>query len=227
MTKGKQNWYHLVGHLLHISIQNVKNFLTMPMDGTSSKYGIPNDFAFVKRGVTTFTLAHILHVPIPWQSKWPHFELASCWTLSKHFQWSHILRTCQPSYYIPTKTLESRPAWMIYSWTCMPSSKGTTLPHTFNTPTKLRKFGYTLSYYICQNSFNNLCPFPHFMCPNIMAFKWLHLKMASYSTFSKHLPCSHTLHTCQTSHSPQRYLNPIRFEWFNHEHTNLLQRQLQ
>ncbi len=197
----------------------------MPMDGTSSKYGIPNDFAFVKRGLTTFTLAHISHLPISWQSKWSHFELASYWTFSKHFQWSHILHTCQPSYY-PQKT------WILpnlndHSWTCMPSSKATTLAHAFNTPTKARKFGYTLSYYICQNNFNNFCPFPHFMCPNIMAFKWLHLKMASYWTFSKHLPCSHTLHTCQTSHSPQRYLNPIHFEWSNHECTYLLQRQFQ
>jgi hypothetical protein len=43
-------------------------------------------------------LAPISYVPISWQSKWPHFEMATCWTLSKHPQGSHILHTCQPSY---------------------------------------------------------------------------------------------------------------------------------
>jgi hypothetical protein len=70
---------------------------------------------------------------------------------------------------LPTKTFESHPIRMIYSWTCMPSSTTSILAHAFNTPTKVRKFGYTFSYYICQNSFNKFSPFPHFMCPNIMA----------------------------------------------------------
>jgi hypothetical protein len=40
---------------------------------------------------------HLVHVPISWLSKWPHFEMAFCWTFSAHPQYSNILHTCQPS----------------------------------------------------------------------------------------------------------------------------------
>jgi len=55
-----------------------KSFLTMPMHGW-----------------------HNLQV---WQSKLLHFEMTSCWALSKLPQCSHTLHTCQPSY-CPCKDL--------------------------------------------------------------------------------------------------------------------------
>jgi hypothetical protein len=54
--------------------------------------------AFVEIIPMPSAIAHIAHVPISWQSKCPHFEMASRATLSKHPQCSHILYTCPPSY---------------------------------------------------------------------------------------------------------------------------------
>jgi hypothetical protein len=57
--------------------------------------------------------------------------------------------------------------------------------------------------------------------------KWPHLDMGSCWTLSKHQPaCSHTLHSCHPSYSPQRLLNPIHFEWFANGQTRPLQVQL-
>ncbi len=46
-----------------------------------------------------------------------------------------------------------------------------------------------------------------------------HLKMAFCWTLSTHPPCSHILHTCQPSNSPQKHLNPIHNQWLAQEHT--------
>ncbi len=64
-----------------------------------TEFGHPHfPVAFVEVVPLPSALALISYVPISWQSKWPHFEMATCWTLSKHPQGSHILHTCQPSY---------------------------------------------------------------------------------------------------------------------------------
>ncbi len=53
-----------------------------------------------------------------------------------------------------------------------------------------------------------------------------HHVITSCWTVSKHLPCSHILHTCQPSYLPQKYLNPIHFDWSPHEPTCPLSVQL-
>jgi hypothetical protein len=45
-----------------------------------------------------FSCLHFVCPSIIWHSKWPHLEMASCWTFSKHPQGSRILHTCQPNY---------------------------------------------------------------------------------------------------------------------------------
>ncbi len=84
LTEDKQKWYHLAAHLLHTSIQN---FRELPYH------------------------AHAWHMLWVWQSKWPHFKMASCWTLSRHCPCSHILHTCLPSY-LPQRP----PAHNLFEW---------------------------------------------------------------------------------------------------------------
>ncbi len=54
-------------------------------------------------------LPHISHVTIPWQSKsWPHIKMASCGTLSKHPQCSHISHTMSTKLKCLSLCLKSR-----------------------------------------------------------------------------------------------------------------------
>jgi hypothetical protein len=49
-------------------------------------------------------------------------------------------------------------------------------------------------------------------CANIMVLQWPHFEMASCWTISKHPQCSHILHTCPLSYSPQRHQTHNEFE---------------
>ncbi len=80
---------------------NVKSFLTMPMHGTSSKYGIPKD--------------HI--------SRW-HFVEHSPSILHAPTFCIHVNQA------MPYKTSESHPLWMVCSWVHLPSSSATILAYT-------------------------------------------------------------------------------------------------
>ncbi len=95
-------------------------------------------------------------------------------------------------------------------WTHLPSSIATMLAHAFSTPTKVTESGCTPSCCICWNSPSAF--WPHFRCANIMVLQWPHFEMASCWTISKHPQCSHILHTCPLSYSPQRHQTHNEFE---------------
>jgi hypothetical protein len=60
-------------------------------------------------------LHHAWHILWVWHSNWPHFEMASYWTLSKHQPHSHTLHTCQPSY-SPQRHLNPIPLSKIFKF---------------------------------------------------------------------------------------------------------------
>ncbi len=45
------------------------------------------------------------------------------------------------------------------------------LAHAFSAPKKVTEFAHTLSCCICRNCSSEFYPYPHFTCPNVMAFQ--------------------------------------------------------
>ncbi len=71
----------------------------------------------------------------------------------------------------PTKTSDSQPLWMIWSWTPLPSSRanyaGTCIQHPHKSN---RAWVHTFLLYLLQ-LFQCLLPCPHCTCPNIMVIQ--------------------------------------------------------
>jgi hypothetical protein len=80
---------------------------------------------------------------------------------------SHFAYMCTKL--LPTKISNSKPLWMIYWWTLVPSSIVIMSAYAFNTPTKVTELGCITCYYICWNRSSACYPWPHCTCPNIMA----------------------------------------------------------
>ncbi len=78
----------------------------------------------------------ISHVPISWQSKCWHLEMASCWTLPEHPPCSHIWHACQPCY--TPQRHQPHPLWIICTWTCLPSSRAPKLVQALSIGTKVK-----------------------------------------------------------------------------------------
>ncbi len=166
-----------------------KIFLTMPMHGTSSKYGIPSDH------ISRWHLVE--HYVGAWASSvLPHFAYMS----------TKIL---------PTKAYESHPLSTICTWAHLPSSRATILAHAINTLTKIMIFCHTPR--ISWKSCNDFYPWPHFTCPIIMAIQMTTSWDGILLNTPKRLTCSHILHTCPSNYSPQRHMIPNNFEWFGDE----------
>jgi hypothetical protein len=70
---------------------------------------------FVQNSSSTFCLACISHM-----SQVTHFKMASCWTLSKHPQCSHICIHVHQA--TPHKDIKPQALWQSCSWTSLPSS---------------------------------------------------------------------------------------------------------
>jgi len=96
--------------------------------------------AFVKPFQVSSVLDCISHVPISRQSKWPHLEMASCWTLSEHPPCSHIWHTCQPGY-TPQRHGPHTHFEFIYPWAHLPASSAHKLAHALSTRTKVHLSG--------------------------------------------------------------------------------------
>ncbi len=119
-----------------------KSFLSMPMHGTSSKYGIGSNY--ISRWHLVEHSPSILHAP----------------TFCIHVHQA----TAHTNIWIPS-------IWMICSWAHLPSSSATKLAHAFSTPTKVTESDLKPCCCICWNSSNSFWPCPHFTCPNIMLFQ--------------------------------------------------------
>ncbi len=143
--------------------------------------------------------------------------MASCLTLSMHLQCFtfciHVNQTSPHKDIGLTTTLND----LLMN---MPGRSSTTQARAFSTPTKGREFG-------CMHApvaFVEIFPVPSALShishiPISWCSKWSHLGMASYWTLSMHLQCSHILHTCQPSQSPQRHQTCNHCEWADHEQT--------
>jgi hypothetical protein len=100
-----------------------KSFLTMPLHGTSSKYGIPSDhilrWHLVEHSPSILNAPTLLHTcPPSYSPQWHQTP--------NHFEWSADEHTCP---------LQSQPCWLMLS----------------TPPTKVTEFGHTPSSCICWN----------------------------------------------------------------------------
>jgi len=101
------------------------------------------------------------------------------------------------------------PLRIFCSWTHLPSSRATISAHAISACTKVTRFGYEPSCCICPNSSTVFCPCPHF---HVLIWWWSKcLQMEFCWRLSKHLQCSHILHTCQARTLHHKVHKNIRF----------------
>jgi hypothetical protein len=79
----------------------------------SDKVWLQDTLFHLSNGANAFRTCHISHLPTPWWSKSPHFEMASYWTFSKHPHFSYMSTKL-----VPTNTYEFHPLSMVCSWPC-------------------------------------------------------------------------------------------------------------
>ncbi len=132
-------------------------------------------------------LACISHVPISWCSKWPHLEMESCWTLSKHPHCSHILHTCQPSYSPQRHQTDNHIGW---AWTSLLFSSAPKSAHALITWTKVNVAALIPSRCIFWKGciiFSG-CSILHIFCKLLIPCKnvQLHCAFAAISAFTTH-----------------------------------------
>jgi len=103
-------------HTWPLQVEPCWHMHSVPPNKYQSLAAAHRPVAFVKIVQVPSALPCISHVPISWCSKWPHLEMESCWTLSKHPQRSHILHTCQPSYSPQRHQTDNHIGW---AWTSL------------------------------------------------------------------------------------------------------------
>jgi len=96
-------WTHLPSSIATM----LAHAFSTPTKVTESGTHLP--VAFVEIVQVPSALAHISHVPLSWCSKWPHFEMASCWTLQASSMLPHF--AYMSTNLLPTKTSHSQLVW--------------------------------------------------------------------------------------------------------------------
>lgn len=152
--------------------------------------------------------------------------MASCWTLYKHHECSHILHTLTSTKLFPTSTSNSQLIWTIFSSTCMSSWSATTLAQE---PKGTPKKENIVWWYLLLEFFEIIpTPFAHVdafhMSQYHVAVQVTTIKMASYwtlpfqaSSLLPHSPCM------STKLLPTKTSNSQPLEWTIHEPACFLQ----
>ncbi len=82
---------------------------------------------------------------------------------------SYMLHTCQPSYSPQRPQTPNHFEMSAHEHICPRQVQSCW--HMHSAPPKKSEFGHTLSCCICRNCSSEFYPYPHFTCPNAMAFQ--------------------------------------------------------